>query len=150
MTTLNDNEVETRAQDERSRSAADRVRDTASTARAKASDAYSAALDRTRAAYGSARERASDAFENTRDGIEANPVAAVVGGLAIGAILAAVLPRSQRETETLGKLGERLNDSVRTAAKSAREAGVAKLDEFGVNAVKEKLAGIAGGNKTSD
>lgn len=118
-------------------------------ARGRAGAAYASARERTRTAYDSARDRASDAFEATRQGVESNPVAALVGGLAIGAILAAVLPKSQREGELLSSLGQRVNEGARKAAGAAREAGVAKLDEFGVSTVKEKLAEIAGRGRES-
>lgn len=142
MTTSNDNDLATTETEQRGR-----LTETLDSARTRASDAYAVARDRTRAAYGSARERASDAFDSTREGIESNPVAAVVGGLAIGAVLAALLPSSRREAELIGDWGRKLNDKAKDAARSARQAGVDKLDEFGVSAVKEKLADIAGSAK---
>jgi hypothetical protein len=103
----------------------------------KAADAYQAALERTTTAYSTARERAGSAYETAgrkaSDGIESNPVAAVVGGLAIGAIVAALLPRTSREDELLGSAGRRINESAREAARAARESGKAQLDELGLS-----------------
>ena len=107
-------------------------------ARAKASDAYSAAREKTSTAYGTARER-------TSDGIDSNPVGALVGGLALGALLAAVLPKSRREQELLGDYGRRVNEKAKEAARAAKDAGRGKLDEMGLNkdAAKQKLKDLA-------
>jgi ElaB/YqjD/DUF883 family membrane-anchored ribosome-binding protein len=112
--------------------------------RRSASEAYEAARLRTSALYDSARERALSAYESTRDGasragrrtadeIDANPVAALIGGLAIGAAVAALLPRSRHENRALGPLGSRINDTAREAALAARDAGREKLEELGLN-----------------
>jgi ElaB/YqjD/DUF883 family membrane-anchored ribosome-binding protein len=114
-------------------------------ARTRASDAYSSARERTSAAYDSARERASRASERTAEGIDSNPGAAIIGGLAIGALLAAVLPKTQRESEMLGDVGRKINDTAKEAARAATEAGRSKLDEAGLNrdTAKQKLGDIA-------
>lgn len=121
-----------------------RMRETASAARGKASDAYHAARERTSSAYGSARERMSGATRRTSDGIDSNPMAALVGGLALGAIVAALLPKTQREEEMFGKYGRQINDKAREAARAAREAGANKLDELGYNreTAKEKIQSL--------
>lgn len=121
-----------------------RLRDAADTARERASDAYQAARDRTSAAYDSAREGATRARQRTSDGIDSNPVAALIGGLAIGGVIAALLPRTRKEEELLGGYGGRIKEGARDAARAAREAGVSKLDELGYNraAVKEKLQAV--------
>ncbi|HYD37008.1 MAG TPA: hypothetical protein VEA60_05310 [Allosphingosinicella sp.] len=102
-----------------------------------ARQAYESARERTAAAYAAARERAGTAYgsagRRAGEGIDANPVAAVVGGLAIGAIVAAMLPRTRREDALLGTAGRRLNESAREAARAAREAGKDQLDELGLS-----------------
>src|SRR5688572_2226695 len=104
---------------------------------AAARQAFESARERTAAAYATARERAGTAYETagrrTSEGIDSNPVAAVVGGLAIGALVAALLPRTSREDEMLGSVGRKINDSAREAARAAREAGKTQLDELGLN-----------------
>jgi ElaB/YqjD/DUF883 family membrane-anchored ribosome-binding protein len=122
----------------------------------KARDAYSSTRERTSAAYGTARDRASSAAETAREraararqrtsqGVETNPMGALVGGLALGALIAAVLPKSRREEELLGNYGRRINDTAREAARAAKEAGKGKLDELGINqdAAKQKLGEVA-------
>jgi hypothetical protein len=110
---------------------------------AAARQAFESARDRTAAAYATARERAGSAYETagrkTSQGIDSNPVAAVVGGLAIGAIVAALLPRTSREEELLGGVGRKINNSAREAARAAKEAGRGQLDELGLS--REGLQG---------
>jgi hypothetical protein len=114
----------------------------------KAADAYQAARERTSAAYATARERAGSAYETagrkTSEGIESNPVAAVVGGLAVGALVAALLPRTEREEQLLGSAGRKINDTAREAAQAAREAGRQQLDELGLSkeGLRSRIDGI--------
>ncbi|HEX2763665.1 MAG TPA: hypothetical protein VHM92_07455 [Allosphingosinicella sp.] len=118
-----------------SRTGADRGR--LATVGQGAAEAYESARERTSAAYAAARERASAAYgtagRRASEGIDANPVAAVVGGVALGAILAALLPRTRREEEVLGGVGRRINDTAREAARAAREASRQQLDELGLS-----------------
>jgi len=107
--------------------------DTLSSARDRASDLAGSARDRASDLASSARDTASTARQKTADGVDANPVAALIGGLALGALAAAVLPRTRKEDEMLGGIGEKINDSARTAAQAAKEAGRGKLDELGIN-----------------
>lgn len=109
--------------------------------RSKASDAYSTARERTGAAFGGASERAGRVAERTSEGIDSNPVIALVGGLALGAVLAAVLPKTRKEEELLGDYGRKINETARDAARAAKEAGTGKLDELGYNRdnIKQKV-----------
>ena len=47
--------------------------------------------------------RASDVTRQATDQLAIYPVGAVIGGFAIGALLAALLPRTERESELLGE-----------------------------------------------
>ncbi|HEY6916185.1 MAG TPA: hypothetical protein VI381_00945 [Allosphingosinicella sp.] len=125
-----------------------RARDTAGSARARASEAYRSARERTGEFYTSARDRASDAGRRAGDSIGSNPVGAVIGALAIGGIVAALLPKTRREVRAFGAAGARLNDKAREAAKSATDAGREKLDELGYATVKQKIGEIVGGKKS--
>lgn len=110
--------------------------------KAKASDAYQAARDRTSNAYGTVKDKTGSAYTTARSktsaGIDSNPVAALVGGLAIGGLVAALLPRTEKEKALFGTYGAKINEGARTALSSAKEAGVAKLDELGYNSETAK------------
>lgn len=107
----------------------------------------------------SARERAIDAYDRAReragDQIETSPLLALGGGLAIGAVLAAILPRTQAEERLLGPTGRRITDTARSAAGAAKEAGREKLAELnitrdaGKGAVQSLVDGIAEAARTS-
>lgn len=82
--------------------------------------------------YARVKDSASDAARRASEGIEANPLAVVAGGLAVGAIAGALLPRSAKEKELLAPLGKRLGETARTAFAAAREAGTQELDGAGL------------------
>jgi hypothetical protein len=110
----------------------------------KLSTAYSTSVDKAAGAIYTARQRAAVAARRTADGIDQNPVAALVGGLALGAIVGALLPGTRKEAELLGPLGGKVGDAARTAAQAARETGLDKLDEVGLSRdnVREKVSKI--------
>lgn len=151
MTTTIDNEFETGtttagdSQGGRLSGATGKLREKVSGVRSRAGEAYSSARERTSSAYGSTRERASQARRSTADGIESSPGIALIGGLAIGALAAALLPKSRREQELLGNYGRQINERAREAARAAKEAGRGKLDELGLNkdAAKQTLTDVA-------
>jgi ElaB/YqjD/DUF883 family membrane-anchored ribosome-binding protein len=137
----------TNAARERAGAARERASEAYDSARTRASDAYSSARSRASDAYSSARENASYARQRTADGIDTNPAAALIGGLALGALLGAILPRTRREEEMFGDYGRRLNDRAREAAMAARDAGTTRLDELGFNreTAKQKLDELTSG-----
>ena len=106
-------------------------------ARTRASEAYGTARERTTALYGSARERASDVSRQTAERIETNPLAAVAGGLALGAVLGALLPRTEREVQALGDVGHKVTDVAREAANTAVETGRQQVNELTSSAVSK-------------
>lgn len=114
--------------------------------RQSAADAYQAARERTSAAYAGARDRAETARRRAADGIDSNPLAAVAGGLALGALAAALLPKTRREEELFGDVGRRLGDTAREAARAAREAGREQIEELGLNkdGVRRRLDDFTG------
>ena len=116
--------------------------------RARATEMIEAARERTQSAYEAARSRASDVTRQASDQLSVYPVAAVIGGFAIGALLAAVLPRTEREADLLGKTGRRLTGAARDAAQRGLDAGKAQLDEIREKAAKrvgEAVADVVGG-----
>ena len=79
------------------------------------------------------RETAREAARRAAEGIEANPLAVLVGGVALGVLAGAVVPRTEQEGKLLGPIGKRLNDTASGAAQAARDAGKAELDSLGLN-----------------
>ena len=102
-------------------------------ARTYAASTAEATRDRASAAYSSARDTASTARTRAADGIDESPIAAVIGGIAIGVLLGALLPRSQREVETLAPIGDKLATLAKNALAAAKDAGQDTLDELGIN-----------------
>jgi len=146
MTTTDfDNDTQTSTKSGRVAAVKSKAGEKIGSAKNRASEAYGSARERTSAAYDTARERASRAKQRTSDGIDSSPVGALVGGLALGALIAAVLPKSRREEELLGSYGKRINDTAKEAARAAKDAGRGKLDELGLNqeTAKQKLGDIA-------
>ena len=107
----------------------------------------------------SARERAIDAYESTRErareGVDGSPLLALGGGLALGALIAALLPKTRTEDRLLGQVGGRITDSARNAADAAKEAGREKLAELnitreaGKGAMQSLIDGIGEAARTS-
>jgi hypothetical protein len=77
-------------------------------------------------AYESARERANDTLGEA-------PLLALAGGLAAGALIAALLPRTETETRLVGPTARRAKDSARAALNAARETGTQRLGEMGLS-----------------
>jgi hypothetical protein len=110
----------------------------------KAVDAYETARTKAGSAYESARQQASSAYDSAaRAGrratgeLSGNPVAAILGGLALGAVIAALLPKTRREVEVLGDLGQKLTDTARDTARTAMEAGKEQVNELTENAANK-------------
>lgn len=135
------------------------VKDKTEQAKASVERAYENAKDGAGRAYDSARTRAVNAYDNTRqglrtgarrtgEGIEENPLLALTGGLALGLIIGALLPRSERERRALSKVGSDLNARAHGAYDAARETGAATLRERGIttdageNALRDIVKGV--------
>ena len=78
------------------------------------------------------RGRAKAALDAAGEKLHENPMATLVGGLALGVLLGTLLPRSKREIELLDGLGGRIGDAARDAFDAARATGQEKLDELGL------------------
>jgi len=82
------------------------------------------------------RTRAIEAYDSARrkaaGGLEDSPLLALAGGLAAGAVLAALLPASRKERELLGPIAGRIKDRASDAVEAAKGAGQARLDELGL------------------
>jgi ElaB/YqjD/DUF883 family membrane-anchored ribosome-binding protein len=124
--------------------ARDKVSDAVSTGKAKAEDAIKTARTKAEKAATATRANANMAAQKTAQTLDQNPIAAVLGGLALGAIAAALLPKTKREGELLGKTSDRIRSTTSKAAKAARDAGKDQLDAFGLNtdAAKDQLRNL--------
>ncbi len=117
--------------------------------RDRAGDAYDSARTAAVDAYDTAREKASVATAKASDGIDEAPLVALAGGLAVGVLLAALLPRTAREDKLLGPIGERITGGARNAVDAAKEAGRDKLNELnltrdaGSSALEKIIKGVS-------
>jgi ElaB/YqjD/DUF883 family membrane-anchored ribosome-binding protein len=102
-------------------------------ARKKASEALEKSKDAAAAGVEQSKDLARQAKAKTSEGIDKNPLAIVLGGVAIGAIIGALLPHTQRETKLLGKAGKKLNKKARKMAEAAKVAGMNQVDTLGLN-----------------
>ena len=70
------------------------------------------------------------------EGIDDAPLLALAGGLAAGALLAALLPRTETERRALRPLGDKLTGTAKAAASAAKDAGTSRLAELGLTPEK--------------
>ena len=77
-------------------------------------------------AYESARDRAADTLGEV-------PLLALAGGIAAGALIAALLPRTDAETRAIRPTARRVKDTARAAFDAAKDTGSQRLDELGLN-----------------
>jgi ElaB/YqjD/DUF883 family membrane-anchored ribosome-binding protein len=106
-------------------------------ARGRAAEAFEAARERTASAYEAARRSAGDVTRQASEQLAVYPVAAVIGGFAVGALLATLLPGSEREERLLGKTGRRLTDAAREAAQKGLDAGKSQIEEIRAKAAQK-------------
>jgi ElaB/YqjD/DUF883 family membrane-anchored ribosome-binding protein len=91
--------------------------------RGRAAAALDAAKERTLSAYETARTRSRDTARQVTDQLSVYPVGVVLGGMAVGALLAFLLPRTEREDRLLGSTGRKLAGAAREAAQKGLDAG---------------------------
>ncbi|HEX8640241.1 MAG TPA: hypothetical protein VF704_03690 [Allosphingosinicella sp.] len=118
--------------------------------RGRAGEAYESARSKTYSAYEAARGRAGDVTRRAADQVAVYPVAAVIGGIAIGALLGFLLPATRREEELLAPTGRKVTDAAREAAQRGIDAGKQQMDEIRSRAaqkVGEAVVEAVGGSK---
>jgi hypothetical protein len=74
--------------------------------------------------YGSARDRAADTLAEA-------PLIALAGGIAAGALIAALLPRTKVETAAVRPTARRVRDTAGAAYKAARDTSKQRFEELG-------------------
>ena len=84
-----------------------------------------------------ARQRAIEAYEGVRDRttdtLGQAPLLALAGGLAAGALIAALLPRTETETRLVRPTARRVKKTANAALGAARDTGSQRLDGMGLN-----------------
>ena len=94
------------------------------------------ARQRAIAAYENARGGVSDAGRKAADTLTEAPLIALAGGLAAGALIAALLPRTKAETEALRPTARRVRKTAREAVRAAKDTGTGRLEELGLTREK--------------
>jgi hypothetical protein len=107
----------------------------------------------------SPRQRAIEAYEGARDRASDTlgeaPLLALAGGLAAGALIAALLPRTDAETRAVRPTARRVKETARVAFDAARDTGSQRLDELGINrdkgeeTIRSLLQGVTDAAKAS-
>ena len=115
--------------------------------------------DRAADAYDGARAKAIDAYDSARqksgNGIAEAPFAALGAGLALGAIIAALLPKTRVEDRLLGPVTDRVTTAGKAAVDAGKVAGRDKLNELnitrdaGKNVVQSLLDGLGAAARSS-
>ena len=115
--------------------------------------------DRASDAFDGARAKAIDAYYSAREksgnGIAEAPFAALGAGLALGAIIAALLPKTQVEDRLLGPVTDRVTTAGKAAVDAGKVAGRDKLNELnitrdaGKNVVQSLLDGLGAAARSS-
>jgi len=105
------------------------------------------------------RQRAIRAYEDARgratDTLGQAPLIALAGGLAAGALIAALLPRTDAEAKLVRPTAKRVKDSAKAAFVAARDTGSQRLDELGISrekgeaTIRNLLDGLADAAKAS-
>ena len=87
-----------------------------------------------------ARQRAIEAYEGARDRatdtLGQAPLLALAGGLAAGALIAALLPRTEAETRLVRPTARRVKKTAGAALDAARDTGSQRLDRMGLSREK--------------
>ena len=115
--------------------------------------------DRAADAYDGARDKAIDAYDAARDSAATNiagaPFAALGAGLAVGALLAALLPKSKVEDRVLGPVTDRVGTAGKAALDAAKIAGRDTLNQrnitraAGKSVVQSLIEGIGEAARSS-
>jgi hypothetical protein len=107
----------------------------------------------------SSRQRAIEAYDSARERVSGTlgeaPLIALAGGIAAGALIAALLPRTKAETRAIGPTARRVKQTARAAYEAAKDTGSQRLDELGINrnkgeeTIRSLLEGVTDAAKAS-
>lgn len=106
-----------------------------------------------------ARQRAIEAYEGARERatglLSEAPLIALASGLAAGAIIAALLPRTEAEGRLVRPTARRVKETARAAYRAAKDTGSDRLDELGLSrekgeqTIRELLEGVSDAARAS-
>ena len=74
----------------------------------------------------------SGAGRRAEEALSETPLIVLAAGLAAGAAIAALLPRTRAESRLLRPVTDRARETARTAYSAAKDAGRGRLDELGL------------------
>ncbi|MCD2315058.1 hypothetical protein LQ954_02715 [Sphingomonas sp. IC-11] len=119
--------------------------------RDRAAHAYENAVARAGDTAGSSREAVRDAAHQAGDFVDTNPLGVLAGGLALGALVGALVPRSEREKQILAPMGKKIGMAAVAALAAAKEAGRGELEELGLtkDGAKEQAKSLLQGVATA-
>ncbi len=78
------------------------------------------------------KETARKAVTKSEETVARSPLTVVAGGLALGALFAALLPRTKTETQIVGAAGRAVNDAAKKVIETAKEVGQEQAAELGL------------------
>ena len=92
------------------------------------------------------REVAKKAANKSEEAITKSPLAVVAGGVALGALIGALLPKSKTEDKYVGGAGRKINETAKKAFEAAKEAGQDQIDELGLSkdSVQDQIKDLLG------
>ncbi|MCC2979712.1 hypothetical protein [Sphingomonas sp. IC4-52] len=119
--------------------------------RDRATHAYENAVARAGDTAGSSREAVRDAAHQAGDFVDTNPLGVLAGGLVLGALVGALVPRSEREKQILAPMGKKIGMAAVAALAAAKEAGRGELEELGLtkDGAKEQAKSLLQGVATA-
>jgi hypothetical protein len=105
------------------------------------------------------RQRAIEAYESARDRavdtLGEVPLLVLAGGIAAGALVAALIPRTEAEARALRPTARRVKESAKAAFSAAKDTGNDRLDELGLSrekggeTIRNLLSGLTDAAKAS-
>lgn len=87
--------------------------------------------DKAQHAFETSRDGARAAAHKTAEGLESNPIGVLIGGIALGVVASALIPRTQKERDLLAPVGKRLSTTAAAAVVAAKETGRRELETRG-------------------
>lgn len=92
------------------------------------------------------REMARTAASKSEETVTKNPLTIVAGGLVLGVLVGALLPKSKAETKYVGGTGRKINETAKKAYVAAKDAGQQQIETLGLgkDTVQNQLKDLLG------